>query len=186
MASAQKKAQAGGWTIVWIDEAAFYLLPGVVRTYAPCGLTPVLRPFVTRAHLSVMSGVTPEGQLYTLTRRRPLRSAECIEFLGHVRRMVGGKLLAVWDGSPIHRSKEIKGFLAGGGSQFVHLEKLPAYAPDLNPDEGVWQHLKHVELRNLCCRDLDHLSVELNLAVKRLRKRPSVIQSFFVGAGLDV
>ena len=48
------------------------------------------------------------------------------------------------------------------------------------------QHLKHVELRNLCCRDLDHLSVELNLAVKRLRKRPSVIQSFFAGAGLDI
>ena len=145
----------------------------------------MLRPFVTRAHLSVMSGVTPRGQFYTLT-RRPLRSAEGIAFLGHVRRMVGGDLLAVSDGSPIHRSKEIKAFLAGGGSQFVEVEKLPAYAPDLNPDEGVWQHLKHVELRNLCCRDLDHLSVELNLAVKRLRKRPSVIQSFFAGARLDI
>ena len=162
------------------------MLPGVVRTYAPCGVTPVLRPHLTRAHLSVMSGVTPEGQLYTLTRRRPLRSAECIVFLGHVRRLVGGNLLAVWDGSPIHRSREIKTFLAEGGSQFVQLEKLPAYAPELNPDEGVWQHLKHVELGNLCCRDLDHLSVELNLAVKRLRKRPSVIRSFFAGAGLDV
>ena len=146
----------------------------------------MLHPFVTRAHLSVMSGVTPQGRLYTLTRRRPLTSAECIAFLGHVRRMAGGNLLAVWDGSPIHRSNEIKAFLAGGGARFVHLEKLPAYAPDLNPDEGVWQHLKHVELRNLCCRDLDHLSVELNLAVKRLRQKPSLIQSFFAGAGLDI
>jgi transposase len=100
--------------------------------------------------------------------------------------MVGGDLLAVWDGSPIHRSKEIKAFLAGGGSQFVHLERLPAYAPELNPDEGVWQHLKHVELRNLCCRDLDHLSTELSLAVRRLREKPSLIQSFFAGAGLDI
>ena len=158
----------------------------MVRTYAPCGVTPVLRPHLTRSHLSVMSGVTPRGQLYTLTRRRPLRSKECIAFLGHVRRMVGGDLLAVWDGSPIHRSKEIKAFLAGGGARFVHLEKLPAYAPDLNPDEGVWQHLKHVEMRNLCCRDLDHLSVEFNHAVKRLRQKPSLIQSFFAGAGLDI
>lgn len=149
-------------------------------------MTPVLRPFVSRAHLSVMSGVTPHGQLYTLMRRRPLRSAECVAFLSHLRRMVGGRLLAVWDGSPIHRSHEIKTFLAGGGSQFVHLEKLPAYAPDLNPDESVWQHLKHVELRNLCCKDLDHLSVELKLAVKRLRQKPSLIQSFFAGAGLDI
>jgi transposase len=146
----------------------------------------VLRPRLTRHHLSVMSGVTPEGQLYTLTRRRPLRSAECIAFLGHVRRMVGSDLLAVWDGSPIHRSREIKAFLAGGGAGFVQLERLPAYAPELNPDEGVWQHLKHVELRNLCCRDLDHLSAELSLAVKRLREKPSLIQSFFVGAGLGI
>lgn len=61
-----------------------------------------------------------------------------------------------------------------------------SYTPELNPDESVWQHLKHVELRNLCCRDLDHLSVELNLAVKRLREKPSLIQSFFAGAGLDI
>ncbi len=68
----------------------------------------------------------------------------------------------------------------------MEVERLPAYAPDLNPDEGVWQHLKGVELRNLCCRDLDHLSAELSLAFKRLRKRPSLIQSFFAGAGLDI
>jgi len=149
-------------------------------------VTPVLRPFVSRDHLSVMSGITPKGQLFTLTRRRPLTSTESIAFLGQVRRLVRSDLLVVWDGSPIHRSHEIKAFLAGGGSQFMHLEKLPAYAPELNPDEGVWQHLKHVEMRNLCCRDLDHLSVELNLAVKRLRQKPSLIQSFFAGAGLDI
>lgn len=126
------------------------------------------------------------GQFYTLPRRRPLRSAECVAVLGHVRRIVGGRLLAVWNGSPIHLSKQIKAFLAEGGSQFVEVEKLPAYAPELNSDEGVWQHLKHVELRNLCYRDLDHLSVELSLAVKRLRKRPSLIQSFFAGAELDI
>ena len=95
-------------------------------------------------------------------------------------------MLVVWDGSPIHCSHQIKAFLAGGGSQFVQLEKLPAYVPDLDPDESVWQHLKHMELRNLCCRDLDQLSTELNLADKRRRKKPSLIQSFFAGAGLDI
>jgi transposase len=186
VAGVEKKARRERRTSVFIGESGFYLLPGVVRTYAPCGVTPVPRPHLTRAHLSVMSGVTPRGQLYTLTRRRPLRSAECVAFLTHVRRMVGGDLLAVWGGSPIHRSKEVKAFLAAGGSRFVHLGRLPAYAPDLNPDEGVWQHLKHVELRNLCRRDLDHLSAELSLAVKRLREKPSTIQSFFAGAGLDI
>lgn len=50
--------------------------------------------------------------------------------------MVGGRLLAVWDSSPIHCSKGIKAFLAGDGSRFVHLERLPAYTLELNPDEG--------------------------------------------------
>lgn len=133
-----------------------------------------------------MSGITPRGQLFTLTRRRPLRSVESIAFLGHVQRMVGRKLLVLWHGSPIHRSNESKSLLAQGGAPGVQLEKLPAYAPDLNPDEGVWQHLKHVEMRNLCCTDLYHLAVGLNLAVRRLRKKPSLLQSFFAGAGLDI
>lgn len=43
----------------------------------------------------------------------------------------------------------------------IHLERLPGYAPELNPDEGIWRYLKRVELRNLACRDLSHLRVEL-------------------------
>jgi transposase len=115
-----------------------------------------------------------------------LTSAESILFLHSLHRLLGTRLLAIWDGSPIHRSTEVKAFLAQGGNQFVWLEQLPPYAPDLNPDEGVWQHLKHVELRNLCCDDLVHLSSEVKLAVNRLRSKPALIQSFFEGAGLEL
>lgn len=169
-----------------IDEAGFYLLPGVVRTWAPCGERPVLRCVASHDHLSMMSGITPHGQLYTLMRDHPLTSWESIRFLCHLRRMLGTDLLGVWDGSPIHRSKEVKTFLAQGGSQFVWLEQFPPYAPDLNADELVWQHLKHVELRNLCCDDLAHLSAEIKLAVNRIRQKPTLIQSFFEGAGLEL
>ena len=60
------------------------------------------------------------------------------------------------------------------------------YAKLNNPDEDVWQYLKHVELRNLCCTDLDHLRAELNLAIRRVRRKPDLVQSFFVEAGLDL
>jgi transposase len=186
LARAEKKARREGRTIVLIDESGFYLLPGVVKTYAPRGQTPILHPFLTRDHLSVMSGITLQGRLYTLTRTQPLTSAESVTFLFHLGRCIGGKLLVIWDGSPIHRSEFVKEFLAAGGAGFVHLEQFPAYAPDLNPDEQVWQHLKQVEMKNLCCNDLHHLSVELNLAINRLRKKPHLIQSFFAGAGLDI
>jgi transposase len=67
----------------------------------------------------------------------------------------------------------------------VRVERLPAYAPDLNPVEGAWQHLKHVEMRNLACLDLEALHLELHLAIGRLRQMTRVIRSFFVGAGLE-
>ncbi len=66
----------------------------------------------------------------------------------------------------------------------MHLERLPAYAPELNPGEGLWQQLKGVELRHVCCFDIPHLWHELRDAVKRVRRRPHLIASFFRGAKL--
>lgn len=169
--------------IICVDEAGFYLLPGRVRTYAPRAQTPVLKPFLTYDHLSVMSGVTMSGQLYTLVRERPLKSTDSVRFLKHLRQQTNQKLMVIWDGSPIHR-KEVTRFMAEGGAKHIQLESLPAYAPDLNPDEGVWQQLKNVELRNVTCQSLLQLRRELNLAIMRLRGKPHIVRSFFAGAGL--
>ena len=58
--------------------------------------------------------------------------------------------------------------------------------PDLNPIEEAWQHLKHVEMRNLVCLDLEELHLQLHLAIARLRQKPKLIPSFFAGAGLNL
>lgn len=132
-----------------------------------------------------MSGVSVTGSLYTLVRNHSMKGIQSVCFLKHLLRQTGRKLLVVWDGSPIHRSQEVKTFLADT-SRRIHLERFPAYAPDLNPDEWVWKHLKYVEMRNLCCSDLIHLRYELSLAIARLRNKPHLIQSFFAGAGLAI
>jgi len=100
---------------VFIDEAGFYLLPGLVRTYAPRGETPVLSSFQTYDHLSIMSGVTMGCKLYTLVRDAALTSLESVVFLKHVRRETKSKLLVIWDGSPIHR-REVTTFMQNGGA----------------------------------------------------------------------
>lgn len=133
-----------------------------------------------------MSGITPQGWLFTLTRDEALTGLESVHFLKHLHWQTESRLLVVWDGSPIHRNQSIKEYLASGATKHIHLERLPAYAPDLNPDEGVWNHLKYVELKNVCCSDLNQLHLELNLAIRRLRRRPELIQSFFALAGLDI
>jgi transposase len=76
----------------------------------------------------------------------------------------------------------IKDFLAGGGAARIHLERLPAYAPDLNPQEGVWNLLKRRELKNVCCRTLQQLDDALLLAKARLRHRRSILRQCFVHA----
>ncbi len=141
--------------------------------------------WLTRDHLSVMAGFTPEGKLYTLVRPESLSSSHSVLFLEHLLRQVGKRLLVIWDGSPIHRWGAVQEFLADGGAKRVHLEAMPGYAPDLSPwDQGGWHHLKHVEMRNLSCMDRDELHLELHLAIGRLRQKPHLIHSFFAAAGL--
>jgi transposase len=172
--------------LVFVDEAGFYLLPGVVKTYAPRAHTPVLRAKLTRDHLSVMGGMTPEGKVYTLARQQSLNGSHSVEFLAHLLRVAGRRLLVIWDGSPIHRRSQVREFVAGTRRK-VWLEALPPYAPDLNPwDEGGWHHLKYVEMRNLVCRDLEELHQEFHLAVGRLRQKPRLVRSFFAQAGLAI
>ena len=72
--------------------------------------------------------------------------------------------MVVWDGSPIHRGQAVKDFLASGASSRLQLEQLPDYAPNLNPDEGIWKHLQYAELLNICCPNLSELAEELRKA----------------------
>ncbi|MBV8610406.1 MAG: IS630 family transposase [Singulisphaera sp.] len=181
-----RRARRERRALIFEDESGFYLLPGVVKTYAPEGLTPVLREKQTRDHLSAIGGMTLEGRVYTLVRPESLNGLHCIEFLLHLLRVAGDRLLVIWDGSPIHRRAEVQELVASTRGR-VWLEALPGYAPDLNPwDEGGWHHLKDVEMRNLVCRDLDELHQELDLAIGRLRQKPHLVRSFFAQAGLKL
>ena len=183
MARPSSKAHADQRTILFVDEAGFYPLPFVARTYAPCGQTPVLRAPLTYDHLSVISAITPQGRLFAHIEDRAIRGPDIVAFLQQRLRQIPGKLLVIWDGASIHRCQAVKDFLAHGAAKRLHLARLPAYAPDLNPDEGVWNHLKRIELRNRCCQDLDELRWELGLALRRLRRRPHILTACVTQCG---
>ena len=175
MARNQKKAIAEGGTVVLVDQSGFYLLPGLVRTYAPGGQTPVIRAPLSRDHLSARGGITPEGKLYLMVQERAYRGADVVGFLKHLARHITGKLLVLWDGAPLHRSQAVKEYLSNGAAHRIHLEQFPGYAPELNPAEGIWNYLKRVELKNLCCQSISHLYDELRKAKERLRHKTNVI-----------
>jgi len=183
LARPSSKALSERRTIVWVDESGFYLLPALVRTYAPRGETPVLRVPLARDHWSVIGGLTDSGRLLLQMQAAAFRGPTIVRFLQHLLRQIPGDLLVIWDGAPIHRAQVVKDFLAQGAAARLYLEVLPGYAPELNPTEGIWHYLKNVELRNLGCDDLAELRGELRLAVQRLRHKRQVLQGCMAQCG---
>jgi transposase len=131
-----------------------------------------------------MGAVTPDGRVYTLSRQESLSGLHTITFLEHLLRHAGHRLLVIWDNSPIHRRKEVNDFIRNATREHLRVEYLPKYAPDLNPVEWLWQNLKQVQLANKPLLDLEDLHEAFHLAIARIRRRPSLMKSFFKAAGL--
>lgn len=179
----KKKADEEGRTIVCVDEASFSLLPFLARTWAPKGQTPLLKAPYSWERLQGISGITPCGRLLMQVQETSFRGPHLVGFLRHLQRHLGRRLLVIWDGLPAHRQKSVQSFVQQSEGDIV-IEQLPGYAPELNPDEGVWNHLKGHELKNLCCRHLDQLRYQLRLAVERLRHKTHLLKACFQQAGL--
>jgi len=160
---------------VFSDEAGFNLLSGVVSTYAPKGQTPVLEVPLKYDRLSVMGALSNAGDLLTWTQDHPVKGPDLVRFLKHVLAHIPGDILLIWDGLPAHRSQAVKTFLGTPAAKRLTLLQLPAYAPELNPQEWIWRYLKYVELANVCCHDLAELRLELRRAIQRVRYRLDVL-----------
>jgi transposase len=183
LAGAKKKSDEEGLTPLFLDESGFYLLPAVARTWAPVGQTPCLRQYWSRDHISAISAVSPDGRLYLMSKRDSLKGPDVVVFLQHLMEQIPGKLLVVWDRGSIHRAKGVLEFVERHRPR-LQIEWLPAYAPDLNPDEGIWQYLKNVELRNRVTFNLTALRRQVVQAASRLRRRPALVRACMGVAGL--
>lgn len=145
----------------------------------------MLHPVLTRDHLSVVSAVTATAQLYSQVYSHSIDGPTFLLFVQHLVDKVGGPLILCWDRASIHRA-EAQAWLTARCKSQVWVVPLPAYAPELNPDEGVWNHLKYVELCNVSCSNPRQLRWYLHRALMRLRSKPHLIESFFDGAGLPL
>jgi transposase len=112
-----------------------------------------------------------------------IRSPQIIEFLSYLLRHISGKVLIVWDGLPGHRSRAVWDFVQQQKG-LLWLESLPAYAPELNPVEYLWSHWKQHELPNFCPQNFGQLSSYARKALRRMRKRPTLVIVFWRQAEL--
>jgi transposase len=112
-----------------------------------------------------------------------VKSSVIKAFLRSLRRHICGRVVLLWDGLPSHRSKETKAFLSEQ-AHWLHVERLPPYAPELNPVEYVWAHLCATDLANYSADDLDSLSAQIHKGARRIRRTPSLNNSFLKHSGL--
>jgi len=128
-----------------VDESGFLLIPSVRRTWAPKGQTPVTVHRFSHSRISAISAISASPvrkhlSLYFKLSSENIRADDVASFLRELLRAIPGHLIIVWDNGNPHRGKVVKE-LARKRDR-LHLEYLPAYAPELNPDEGVWSQLK--------------------------------------------
>jgi transposase len=177
-------ARKRGAHLVFLDESGFMLTPTVRRTWAPRGSKPLLDCWDRRDRLSAISGITVSPKtrrlnLYfdVLRDNANVHAEDVIEFLRKLKRQVGGPFTVLWDGSKVHsRSGLVKAFLAEHPD--IVAETLPAYAPEINPDELVWGWSKYGRLANLAAEDTDQLRDHVIEDLTHLQEHPYLLASF--------
>lgn len=170
--------------IVFVDETAFYMTPTVVKTWSRIRRTPLLSGPVRRDHLSVIGGLTLQGSLYIQVRPWSIDAQAAVRFVRHLLMHIPDRILLLWDSARIHRSAELDEFRKLDTIDRLAIEHFPPYAPEVDPQEYVWQHLKHVDLRNLTSYSIDELWDHLDDATKRLRGRVGLLKNLSTHAGL--
>lgn len=175
-----------------LDESGYRLTPVVRRTYAPRGQTPSQSCWDRRDRLSAISAITISprrkrpGLYFTLLPdNHNAHEEDTVSFLRQLHRHIPGPLTVIWDRGHIHdRSAVVRRYLSQHPE--IVTEKLPAYAPELNPDEGVWDYTKYNRLANFAAASTSALRVRLHAELTRLRHRPDLLASFIQHTSLPL
>jgi transposase len=172
------EAQRVGATICFADEAGVRSDYHAGTTWAPVGQTPVVQATGDRFGVNLLSAVTAKGALRFAAYHSSLDGPVFIDFCRRLLADIPGPVLLVVDGHPVHRSGAVKAFAASTQGR-LRLCFLPGYAPELNPGEWVWKHVKHDRVGRSGIDGRAELQGKALAALHRLQKLPQVICGFF-------
>ena len=176
---------------MFLDESGISEQPPVRRTWAPRGKTPsVVHPFNWKK-LSICSVIAywwngKRCRLFFRVVAGSYNDQKLISFLEQLLHQPSmGKLVLLWDGLPSHRSQRMVEYLRHQKDR-LHIIRLPAYAPDINPVEGLWANIQGQELANRCVKDLGEMVEGVRNGFTRLSSESWLLQSFLKHAGLSL
>ena len=190
-------AALGGW-IVFEDECGQSLRPPRSRTWGRRGITPVIRVRGGgTGHVSIAGrACCRPGHRSRLTcrlhryrgRKGETKAFTWIEYrdllIAAHHQLPGGAIVPIWDNLNVHLRAELRAFT--GAQAWLCVFRLPAYAPDLNPVEGIWSVLKRGVLANLAVASFAHLVQVIRHGLKKLQYQPRLIEGCLAGTGLTL
>ena len=165
------------------------LQPTVRRTWARKGQTPILKCYDRHDRLSAISAVTVSPKrrrlgLYFDILDHNVKADDFEAFVEGLLRRVGRSVILVLDRYSVHRSAAKR--LLAKHPKRLSIEWLPAYAPELNPDEQVWNRAKYTDLANFVPDGVLHLGRSIAASLCRTRRQQKLLRSFFRHAGLPL
>lgn len=178
---ARKKGALEGRVSLWfLDESGATLTPLVGRTWAPRGKTPRLEhTFGPWTRINIACAISPRGELHTRFKatRAGFTHEDTARFLRDILRHEPGALIVFLDGAAAHSGPAIKALVEANPR--LQLCRIPPYAHDLNPADGVFAHMKWHTLRNFAPYDEWEQLRGLRQAAARVRRRPEIIRACF-------
>jgi transposase len=160
------------------DESNLSLTALLGKSWAPCGKTPTQRVSGKRGGVAAMSAISGVGRLVFKLHKKRIASDEVINFLGQMLKQHPRRhLVVVMDRSQTHTSKKTCRFIEK--QKRLHVFHLPKYSPDWNPDEKLWNHLKHHEMKGHQARTIDELRKLASRKLTRLSKSRRVLRGIF-------
>lgn len=178
-----KKALSYGADIMSADEFSVSFRDRPATTWAAVGRTPIVRREDKRRGLSCFCGLTVSGKLYTIYFPGSIDAEGVVVALRYIRRYLKGPVILIWDRLSAHRSGAVRNYLVEDGQMEVEL--LPAYSPELNPEEYCHGYAKE-RMRNSTPRTVEELLSCIEREFVRIRRRPKLMRSFFALAKIPI
>lgn len=147
-------------------------------TWALRGETPVVPATGQRFGLNLVSAISPRGELRFMTVEGKMDAGKFIGFLRRLLHNTRGRVFLIVDRHPAHRAKKVRNYVESTDGK-LRLFFLPAYSPELNPDELVWNHLKNHGIGKQLVVSRDHLRELVLHHLRRLSRMPDRVRAFF-------
>lgn len=174
----KKHAKKKGAEIFWLDEASIRSDDPLQRTWGEKGKTPVVKTSGQRQSINAISALSNTGGFWYHVYQGKFTADKCIECLKHFIKNRKRPVILIVDGHPVHKSKKVMSYIESLDG-FLEIVFLPPYAPDLNPDELVWNHMRNIGTSKKPLKEGESLMNRAIQDLESIKRDKKLVKSFF-------